>query len=44
VFQVTSEWLHLPYHCFGIDPKREMLDSGGRPLPLSRGEAIRELF
>jgi hypothetical protein len=32
------------YHCFGIDPKREVRDSGGRPLPLSRGEIIRELF
>jgi len=32
------------YHCLGIDPKREMTDPGGRPLPLSRGEAIRELF
>jgi uncharacterized protein (DUF1501 family) len=32
------------YHCFGIDPKHEVLDSGGRPLPLSRGEPIRELF
>jgi uncharacterized protein (DUF1501 family) len=32
------------YHCFGIDPKVEVRDSGGRPLPLSRGEVIRELF
>jgi uncharacterized protein (DUF1501 family) len=32
------------YHCLGIDPKREMTDPGGRPLPLSRGEAIHELF
>jgi uncharacterized protein (DUF1501 family) len=32
------------YHCFGIDPKHEATDSGGRPLPLSRGEAIHELF
>ncbi len=32
------------YHCFGIDPKQEVKDSGGRPLPLSRGNAIRELF
>jgi uncharacterized protein (DUF1501 family) len=32
------------YHCLGIDPKREMTDPGGRPLPLSRGDAIRELF
>ncbi len=32
------------YHCLGIDSKREMTDPGGRPLPLSRGEAIRELF
>jgi uncharacterized protein (DUF1501 family) len=32
------------YHCLGIDPKREMTDPGGRPLPLSRGEAVQELF
>lgn len=32
------------YHCLGIDPKHAVVDSGGRPLPLSRGEAIRELF
>lgn len=32
------------YHCFGIDPKHEVTDLGGRPLPLSRGEAIHELF
>jgi hypothetical protein len=32
------------YHCLGIDPRREMTDQAGRPLPLSRGEPVRELF
>jgi uncharacterized protein (DUF1501 family) len=32
------------YHCLGIDYRREMTDQGGRPLPLSRGEPVRELF
>jgi hypothetical protein len=32
------------YHCLGIDPRWEMADQAGRPLPLARGEPIRELF
>jgi uncharacterized protein (DUF1501 family) len=32
------------YHCLGIDPTCEMTDPGGRPLPLSRGQVIGELF
>jgi uncharacterized protein (DUF1501 family) len=32
------------YQCLGIDCKGEMTDQTGRPLPLTRGEAIRELF
>jgi hypothetical protein len=32
------------YHCLGIDPAREVHDQIGRPLPLSRGTAIREVF
>jgi uncharacterized protein (DUF1501 family) len=32
------------YHCLGIDLSREMVDPGGRPLPLTRGTPIRELF
>ncbi len=32
------------YHCLGIDPRREMTDQAGRPLPLSRGEPVRGLF
>jgi uncharacterized protein (DUF1501 family) len=32
------------YHFLGIDPQREMMDHGGRPLPLTRGTPIRELF
>jgi uncharacterized protein (DUF1501 family) len=32
------------YHCLGIDPNEEVIDQTGRPLPLTRGEPIRELF
>jgi uncharacterized protein (DUF1501 family) len=32
------------YHCLGIDPRREMTDQGGRPLALSRGEPVHEVF
>jgi uncharacterized protein (DUF1501 family) len=32
------------YRSLGIDPKREMMDPGGRPLPLSRGEPIRDVL
>jgi uncharacterized protein (DUF1501 family) len=32
------------YHCLGIDLAQEMTDQGGRPLPLTRGTPIRELF
>jgi uncharacterized protein (DUF1501 family) len=32
------------YHCLGIDPRREMTAPDGRPLPLSRGEPVGELF
>jgi hypothetical protein len=32
------------YHCLGIDHKAEMTDQTGRPLPLARGEPIREVL
>ena len=32
------------YHCLGIDHKAEMTDPTGRPMPLSRGEPIREVL
>jgi len=32
------------YQCLGIDPKAEMTDQIGRPLPLTRGEPIGEVF
>jgi hypothetical protein len=32
------------YHCLGIDLDCTMTDPGGRPLPLTRGAPIRELF
>jgi hypothetical protein len=32
------------YHCLGIDHKAEMIDQIGRPLPLTRGEPVREVF
>jgi hypothetical protein len=32
------------YHVLGINLDQEMTDQGGRPLPLTRGTPIRELF
>jgi hypothetical protein len=32
------------YRCLGIDHKAEMADQTGRPLPLTRGEPIREVL
>lgn len=32
------------YQCLGIDPHQEMMDQIGRPLPLTRGTTIDELF
>ena len=32
------------YHCLGIDHRSEMTDQTGKPVPLTRGEPIRELF
>jgi uncharacterized protein (DUF1501 family) len=32
------------YHCLGIDHTAEMIDQLGRPLPLTRGEPIREVL
>jgi hypothetical protein len=32
------------YHALGIDPATEISDRLGRPVPLTRGEPVRELF
>jgi hypothetical protein len=32
------------YHCLGIDPRGEMTDQQGRPLVVSRGTVVKELF
>jgi hypothetical protein len=32
------------FHCLGLDPMTEMHDTFGRPLPISRGEIIREIL
>lgn len=32
------------FHCLGLDPMTEMYDTLGRPLPISRGEIIREIL
>jgi hypothetical protein len=32
------------YHCLGIDPRREVADQAGKPMPLTRGEPIREVL
>ena len=31
------------FHCLGIAPEMEIQDAQGRPLPLSRGEVIRQV-
>jgi hypothetical protein len=31
------------FHCLGLAPETEMRDALGRPLPLSRGEVIRQI-
>jgi hypothetical protein len=32
------------YHSLGIDHTAEVIDPTGRPIPLTRGEPISELF
>ncbi|MDB5391841.1 MAG: hypothetical protein JWM11_7487, partial [Planctomycetaceae bacterium] len=32
------------FHCLGIDPTTEMHDPFNRPLPISRGEVIRQIL
>ncbi|HLJ09740.1 MAG TPA: DUF1501 domain-containing protein, partial [Planctomycetaceae bacterium] len=32
------------FHCLGYDPQTEIHDTLGRPLPLSRGEVIRQVL
>jgi hypothetical protein len=32
------------FTALGLDPQTELRDQLGRPLPISRGEAIRALF
>ena len=32
------------FHCLGIDHKQTMYDLGGRPIPLSHGEPVREVM
>ena len=32
------------FHCLGYDPQTEIHDTLGRPLPLSRGEVIRQIL
>lgn len=32
------------FHCLGLDPTTEMHDTFGRPLPISRGEIIRQIL
>jgi hypothetical protein len=38
------DFLATVYHYLGVDPHREYLDQSGRPVPLARGEIIRELL
>ncbi|MSR56833.1 MAG: DUF1501 domain-containing protein [Planctomycetaceae bacterium] len=32
------------FHCLGLDPQTEIHDTLGRPIPISRGEAIRPIL
>jgi hypothetical protein len=32
------------FHCLGIDPQTEIHDTLGRPIPISRGEPIRQIL
>jgi len=32
------------FHCLGVSPETEIRDALGRPLPVSRGEVIRQVL
>lgn len=32
------------FHCLGLDPQSEIYDTLGRPIPISRGEPIRQIL
>jgi hypothetical protein len=32
------------FHCLGVSPETEMIDALERPLPVSRGEVIRQVL
>jgi uncharacterized protein (DUF1501 family) len=40
----TADLTATVYDCLGIDPHTELIDPGGRPLPVSTGEPMTELF
>jgi uncharacterized protein (DUF1501 family) len=43
--RVTPQDLHATiYHCLGIPRDTEMYDGLGRPLPITRGEPIRQIL
>jgi uncharacterized protein DUF1501 len=43
--RVRPEDLHATiYHCLGIDPAAEYHDAFGRPLPLTRGDVVRQVL
>jgi uncharacterized protein (DUF1501 family) len=43
--RVLPEDLHATiYHCLGIDPHTEYRDAQGRPLPLTRGDVVRQVL
>lgn len=43
VFQ-TADLTATIFHCLGIDPHTEVADQAGRPLPISTGRPMSELF
>ncbi|MBY0524016.1 MAG: DUF1501 domain-containing protein [Gemmataceae bacterium] len=40
----TADTTATIYHCLGIDPRTEVNDQAGRPLPITTGEPMTELF
>jgi uncharacterized protein (DUF1501 family) len=32
------------FHCLGLDPQTEIQDTLGRPIPISRGEVLRQIL
>jgi hypothetical protein len=40
---LPQDLLATIFHCLGIPPDAEIRDAQGRPLPLTRGQVIRQV-